>query len=81
MIYEAPFDIEKQQPFQINAIVIMPNHLHCLWVLLPEDSDYSIRWNRLKGGFLGKLILKREFEKADKNGMSVVFDNADSGRI
>jgi len=26
-------------------------------------------------------IVKREFQKADKNGLSVVFGSADSGRI
>jgi len=41
----------KQKPFRINAIVVMPDHLHCIWTLPQDDSDYSIRWNMLKGRF------------------------------
>ena len=38
-------------PFVIDAIVIMPNHLHTLWTLPPEDCDYSTRWRQIKAAF------------------------------
>lgn len=38
-------------PFTIDAIVIMPNHLHTLWTLPPGDSDYSTRWRQIKAAF------------------------------
>ena len=32
----AAFKTEKQNhPFEINAMVVMPDHLHCLWTLPP----------------------------------------------
>lgn len=38
-------------PFTIDAIVIMPDHLHCIWTL-PEDSkDFSKRWFYVKQYF------------------------------
>ncbi len=43
--------IKGRKPFDIHSIVIMPDHLHCIWILPPDDADYSIRWNLLKGHF------------------------------
>lgn len=38
-------------PFRIDAIVILPEHLHCMWTLPRTDSDYSERWRRIKRSF------------------------------
>jgi putative transposase len=38
-------------PFVIDAIVILPEHLHCLWQLPPDDADYSTRWRLIKARF------------------------------
>ncbi len=38
-----------QRPFQLEAIIILPDHLHCLWQLPEGDADYSNRWKMLKG--------------------------------
>jgi putative transposase len=45
------YEVKKRHPFTIDAIVIMPNHLHCLWTLPPDDLDYSNRWGQIKGYF------------------------------
>ena len=37
-----------RRPFYIDAIVIMPDHLHTIWTLPEEDRDYSIRWRNIK---------------------------------
>ena len=37
--------------FEIDAIVILPNHLHCLWVLPENDTRFSMRWSAIKGRF------------------------------
>ena len=39
------------QPFQLDAICLLPDHLHCLWTLPYNDADFSGRWNRIKGLF------------------------------
>ena len=41
----------KNYPFQINAWVLLPDHLHCIWTLPSGDDDYSIRWNIIKTQF------------------------------
>jgi len=40
--------VRKQLPFQIDALVILPDHLHALWTLPPDDADYPIRWGLIK---------------------------------
>jgi len=40
-----------RHPFAIEAIVILPDHLHCLWRLPSGDADYSGRWSRIKRYF------------------------------
>ncbi|EAZ91247.1 REP-associated tyrosine transposase [Crocosphaera chwakensis] len=42
--------IEKH-PFIIDAIVILPNHLHCIWTLPQGDAEFSTRWRLIKSWF------------------------------
>ena len=37
--------------FETVAIVILPDHLHAIWTLPPEDADYSGRWRFIKASF------------------------------
>jgi putative transposase len=39
----------------IDAIVIMPDHLHAIWTLPLGDSDYSIRWRNIKRAFTATI--------------------------
>jgi putative transposase len=34
-------------PFEIDAWVLLPDHLHCIWTL-PPDADFSQRWLQIK---------------------------------
>lgn len=36
------------RPFEMDAVVILPDHLHCLWSLPDGDSNYSERWRQIK---------------------------------
>jgi putative transposase len=35
-------------PFSIDAIVILPDHLHTIWRLPDNDADFSLRWRLIK---------------------------------
>jgi putative transposase len=39
---------QAKHPFTIDAWVLMPDHLHCIWILPPGDDGYSIRWSMIK---------------------------------
>ncbi len=43
--------VKKKHPFSLNAIVILPDHLHCLWKLPENDPDFSTRWRLIKQHF------------------------------
>ena len=41
----------QRRPFTIEAMVVLPDHLHCIWTLPPGDTDYSSRWHAIKSTF------------------------------
>ena len=41
----------QKHSFKIDAIVILPNHIHAVWTLPPGDADYSTRWRLIKSCF------------------------------
>ena len=43
--------IKQNYPFTIDAIVILPDHLHTLWQLPDNDADYPTRWRLIKSTF------------------------------
>ncbi len=43
--------VRAMYPFAIDAIVVLPDHLHTIWTLPPGDSDYSTRWALIKRRF------------------------------
>jgi putative transposase len=43
--------IQESRPFEIPAIVVLPDHLHAIWTLPPGDDEYSTRWRRIKEEF------------------------------
>jgi len=48
--------VRRSNPFHIDAWVILPDHMHCIWTLPENDSDYSNRWRALKTHFTKALI-------------------------
>ena len=38
-------------PVRVDAIVVLPDHLHCLWQLPPGDAAYPSRWRSIKARF------------------------------
>jgi REP-associated tyrosine transposase len=44
-------DVKRRHPFRIDALVVLPDHLHCLWTLPPGETDYGTRWGLIKAGF------------------------------
>ena len=46
----------SERPFAIDAIVVLPEHLHIVMTLPPEDVDFSGRWRRIKGHFSSALL-------------------------
>lgn len=43
--------VMQVRPFTIEAIVILPDHLHCIWQLPAGDDNFSERWRQIKRHF------------------------------
>jgi putative transposase len=46
----------SERPFYIDAIVILPDHLHAIFTLPDSDADFSHRWRRIKTVFTQGVI-------------------------
>jgi putative transposase len=43
--------VRADRPFDIPALCLLPNHLHCIWQMPSGDCDYSTRWSIIKRTF------------------------------
>ena len=49
--------VRTRHSFTVDAIVILPDHLHAVWTLPPDDSDFALRWRLIKTEFPRALLL------------------------
>lgn len=40
--------VRQTLPFVIDAWVLLPDHMHCIWSLPEGDADFSTRWRIIK---------------------------------
>ena len=43
--------VRRDHPFSIDAIAVLPDHLHAVWTLPQGDCDYALRWRLIKTNF------------------------------
>ena len=53
---EAIAKIQQDHPFDIVAIVLLPDHWHTIWSLPPGDDRYPLRWMRIKEEFTERWL-------------------------
>jgi putative transposase len=63
--------VRSEKPFTIEAIVVLPDHLHCIWTLPPDDADFSSRWHAIKARFSrgitrGERLSERRVAKGER---------------
>ena len=51
LIGEAFRFAQQRYPFTLDAICLLPDHLHCIWTLPEIEHDNSIRWKTIKSYF------------------------------
>jgi len=52
---EAMRAVRKRSPFHVDAWVVLPDHMHCLWTLPEADADFPGRWRDIKTAFSKSL--------------------------
>lgn len=73
----------QRRPFRIPAMVVLPDHLHCLWTLPADDSDFPLRWRRIKGETARRVAIirgKRQPLWQARYWEHMIRDDADFGR-
>lgn len=43
--------VRAERPFRIDAWVVLPDHMHCIWTLPAGDADFSTRMGAIKARF------------------------------
>ncbi|WP_443082533.1 REP-associated tyrosine transposase [Tabrizicola sp.] len=55
MLRQAVAVTRAKRPFGIDAWVVLPDHMHCVWTLPVGDADFSGRMSEIKGRFTREL--------------------------
>jgi putative transposase len=53
-------EVKEKHRFTMNAVVILPDHLHCIWTLPLGDANFSKRWGLIKSNF------SRQIQKGER---------------
>jgi putative transposase len=48
-------ETHRRHPFAIDAIVVLPDHLHTVWTLPEGDADFAMRWQLIRSAFSRRL--------------------------
>ena len=64
-------ETRARHPFAIDAIVVLPDHLHAIWTLPEADADFALRWRLIKSTFSrtlprGERISQSRSEKGER---------------
>jgi putative transposase len=57
---DAVRQVRRHAPFHIDAWVVLPDHMHCLWALPAGDGDFPGCWRAIKTAF-AKALPAREW--------------------
>jgi putative transposase len=57
-------ECRQRFPFEIEAFVLLPDHLHPIWRLPDDDSDFSKRWSIIKRRFSQQYVASGDAEQS-----------------
>jgi putative transposase len=55
--------VHRLHPFVIDAWVVLPEHMHCVWTLPSGDTAYPLRWRLIKT-FFCRALPSNEYRSA-----------------
>jgi putative transposase len=55
-----------RHPFHIDAWVVLPDHMHCVWTLPAGDTAFPLRWQMIKA------LFSRSAPRAEERRASLV---------
>ncbi len=69
----------ERHPFIVDAIVVLPEHMHAIWTLPAGDSDFALRWRLSKRSFRVACRMASAAPTADNAKASVEFGSGGIG--
>jgi len=71
LLREAFRHVRRRHPSEIDAIVVLPDHLHAIWTLPGDDADFALRWRLIKSTFSyglhrGERVSKSRAAKSER---------------
>ena len=51
LLRQAFRDTMQRHPMEVDAFVLLPDHLHSIWTLPEDDHNFSMRWRLIKSYF------------------------------
>jgi putative transposase len=68
-------EVRVKYPYTIDAIVILPDHIHCIWTLPENDTDYTTRWRLIKTWFTkhcnSALLVEADDSRKGRNQQAI----------
>ncbi|TWT61066.1 REP-associated tyrosine transposase [Rubinisphaera italica] len=62
---------QSTMPFEMNAVVVLPDHIHTIWTLPRGDTNFSKRWGLIKSSFTKQWLehggMQRSISEARNN--------------
>ncbi len=65
-LHASVLEVRRTRPFEIVAWVVLPDHLHAIWRLPQQDSNFATRWMRIKQSFSRRIL---RFERVSASRM------------
>ena len=59
--------VRQGRPFDVIAVCLLPDHLHCIWKLPDGDDDFSTRWALIKKRFTREYLRTGGIEAAQSS--------------
>ncbi len=59
LLKKALHSVMRERPFHIDAMVILPDHIHCMWTLPILRTDFLLRWKSFEKRFSESLYLSK----------------------
>jgi len=51
LLHSALENVQKRYPFTVDAVCLLPDHIHCIWTLPAGETDFALRWGEFKRVF------------------------------
>ena len=66
--------VMRERPFYIDAMVVLPDHIHCLWTLPIVRSDFLVRWESIEKRFAKLLLASKSTTKHIKSPIQKIWE-------